>query len=273
MDETRAPLLDEAPADLFSPAEVFHEASKLQPTDIDLFLTIRMVSGSPDIRRVISRPAARCTGLPAIDLPAPAGLADVSVGEAIRRRRSRREMSGQAVGLDEIATLLYAAAGVVTHSTDPADGTTWGLRTTPSGGGLYPVEVYCCALDVAGLPNGVYGYLPASHQIAQLYPGSTRAALDTALSLPDIADTAAACIVLSGVPRRTAFKYGERGYRFELLECGHACQNLLLAAAALDLAAVPIGGFLDDVLNDVLRVDGLTEHALYAIPVGRPAAD
>ncbi len=277
MDDGRTPLLDATPTDLFSPAELFHEASKLRPTDIETFLTIRMVSGSPDIRRVISEPAARCAGLPAIDLPAPDGLADdglaaVSLRDAMQRRRSRREMTGEPIGRTELSALLYATAAVVTRTVDPEDGSEWGLRTVPSGGGLFPVEVYCCALAVDGLAPGVYGYLPAAHQVAQLYPGSVRDRLDAALSVPGVSDTAAACIVLSAVPRRTAFKYGERGYRFELLECGHACQNLLLAAAALDLAAVPIGGFLDDALNEVLRVDGLAEHALYAVPIGRPAA-
>ncbi len=270
MDDGRPPLLDAAPSDLFSPAELFHEASKLRPTDIDTFLTIRMVSGSPDIRRVIAEPAARCAGLPAVDLPPPDGLAAVSLRDAVQRRRSRREMTGEPVDLAELSALLYATAAVVTRFVDPEDGTDWGLRTVPSGGGLFPVEVYCCALAVDGLAPGVYGYLPAAHQVAQLYPGSVRDRLEAALSVPGVSDTAAACIVLSTVPRRTAFKYGERGYRFELLECGHACQNLLLAAVALDLAAVPIGGFLDDALDDVLRVDGLTEHALYAVPVGRP---
>lgn len=271
MDDSRPALLGDAPDDLFSPAEAFHEASKLRPSDVDTFLTIRMVNSSPDIRRVISRPAPRCAGMPAVDLPAPAGLETASLADALRGRRSRRDMTGEPIGLDQVAAMLYAAGGVVTHLHDVVDGTTWGLRTVPSGGGLFPVEIYCCVFAVDGIAPGVYGYLPAEHQLAALYTGSVREQIEEALSLPEVVATAAACIVLSAVPRRTSFKYGERGYRFELLECGHACQNLLLAAAALDLAAVPVGGFLDDALNRVLRVDGLAEHALYAVPVGRPA--
>ena len=67
---------------------------------------------------------------------------------------------------------------------------------------------------------------------------------------------------------RTRFKYGQRGYRFALLEAGHLVQNVLLAATALDIAAVPVGGFYDRRLADVLMVDGINEAPLYVVPLG-----
>jgi SagB-type dehydrogenase family enzyme len=67
---------------------------------------------------------------------------------------------------------------------------------------------------------------------------------------------------------RTRFKYGLRGYRFALLEAGHLMQNVLLAAAALDLAAVPVGGFFDSRLERLLSIDGVNESALYCASIG-----
>ena len=64
-------------------------------------------------------------------------------------------------------------------------------------------------------------------------------------------------------------KYGERGYRFMLLEAGHIAQNALLAANALGLGACPFGGFIDDDLDRLLGIDGLDEVSLYLIGVGR----
>ncbi|MGD9048731.1 MAG: nitroreductase family protein, partial [Anaerolineae bacterium] len=54
------------------------------------------------------------------------------------------------------------------------------------------------------------------------------------------------------------------------LEAGHAAQNLLLQAVALDLGAVPIGAFYD---QQILQVLGLSADytPLYLIPVGHPA--
>ncbi len=82
-------------------------------------------------------------------------------------------------------------------------------------------------------------------------------------------------------PRRIQFarfarvqaKYGERGYRFALLESGHIAQNLLLLAGAAGLASLPAGGFFDDLLNLTLGIDGETEAATYAILAGVPATE
>jgi SagB-type dehydrogenase family enzyme len=59
-------------------------------------------------------------------------------------------------------------------------------------------------------------------------------------------------------------KYSDRGYRFALIEAGHAAQNLSLIAEALKLKCCSIGGFLDDELADILELSG-DELALYGI--------
>ena len=77
-------------------------------------------------------------------------------------------------------------------------------------------------------------------------------------------------IVIAAVIARTAQKYGEeRSPRYVHLEAGHAAQNVLLQAVALNLGAVPIGAFVDD---DVKRVLALPpdQQPLYLIPIGHP---
>ena len=59
----------------------------------------------------------------------------------------------------------------------------------------------------------------------------------------------------------------------ELLTLLHArayAQNLLLAATALDLAAVPLGGFFDHLLDRALGLDGVDRSSLYVVCVGSP---
>jgi SagB-type dehydrogenase family enzyme len=68
----------------------------------------------------------------------------------------------------------------------------------------------------------------------------------------------------------SARKYGDdRARRYATLEAGHAAQNLLLEAVALDLGAVPIGAFDDRRVAQLLRLDA-REAPLYLVPVGYP---
>ncbi len=77
-----------------------------------------------------------------------------------------------------------------------------------------------------------------------------------------------AAIVVTGVFWRSRFKYGLRGYRFVLLEAGHVGQNVVLAAAALGLPALPLGGFYDRPVESLVGVDGLDEAVVYVVLLG-----
>ena len=76
-------------------------------------------------------------------------------------------------------------------------------------------------------------------------------------------------VLIAGAIRRTRTKYGERGYRYVLLDIGHLAQNLCLVGVALDLAVTTTGGFFDDMANDLLRLDGVDEAVLYVAFVGK----
>ena len=75
--------------------------------------------------------------------------------------------------------------------------------------------------------------------------------------------------MICGVFSRCQEKYGERGYRFMLLEAGHVGQNILLAAEMARLGAVPLGGFCEDPLARFLGLDPRRESPLYVIMLGR----
>lgn len=48
-------------------------------------------------------------------------------------------------------------------------------------------------------------------------------------------------IVMAAVPGRLSRRYGAQAEAFVQIAVGHAAQNILLQAAALGLAAVPVG--------------------------------
>jgi len=243
-------------------AERFHEASRLSPFAIDHRPRGSALLGrSPELAASTTRAVLRSLARPAVPLP-QASLPEVALADAIRRRRSARAFGGGSVTLHELAALLDAAYGVTSRSEGVL------FRSVPSGGALYPLELYVRAARVDGLEPGLHHLDPLRRVLERL---ADRGPVVPLSPYDEFLDAAAALVVVTGVFWRSRFKYGLRGYRFTLLEAGHVGQNLLLAAVALDLAALPVGGFYDRRVERVLGVDGVNESPLYLFAVGRPA--
>lgn len=194
-------------------------------------------------------------------LPGPMRSGGPSLEEALWGRRSIRDYSKEPLTLQELSQLLWAAQGI----TDPR-----GLRTAPSAGATYPLEVYAVVGAVEGLGAGVYKYRPEDHSLLMVGEGDRRAELAEAALGQGWVRGAAIGIVIAADYGRTTSRYGERGVRYVHMEAGHAAQNLLLQAAALGLGAVPVGAFDDDGVAAVIGAPP-NERPLYVIPVGRRA--
>ena len=90
------------------------------------------------------------------------GISSLSVGEAVLGRTSPRAgLTPTSTSMDTLSGRLFAAAGV-THD-ETAAGYPRPFRATPSGGGLYPLEVFALANRVDGMAPGLYHYDPTSH--------------------------------------------------------------------------------------------------------------
>jgi SagB-type dehydrogenase family enzyme len=194
----------------------------------------------------------------ALPPPAPSSLA---LGEAIRKRRSRRTYGQTPLTLEELSTVLFAAQGI----TDTARG----LRAAPSAGALYPLETYSIVHRVQGLAPGLYHYRPSNHTLALLDEQELGGKLTLAGVGQLMLARAGAVIVFSAVYARTTRRYGARSERYILLEAGHAAQNIYLAAEGAGLAACAVGAFDDRALNAILGLDGQYESALYMMTLGR----
>ena len=194
-----------------------------------------------------------------IKLPEPRYDSDMSVEEALLKRRSIRDYKDRPLTLAEVSQLLWAAQGI----TNPG-----GLRTAPSAGALYPLELYVVAGNVNGLQDGIYKYKTQKHELSRVVKGDKRIELcNAALGQPYVRN-AAAVIVFSAVYERTTGKYGERGIRYAHMEAGHAAQNVYLQAASLNLGTLVIGAFYDDAVKKVMKMAD-KEHPLYIMPVGK----
>jgi SagB-type dehydrogenase family enzyme len=256
------------PDKIVSPAEIYHENSKLRAHDYGLYSWISFVNASAELRHVISCPSTRYLGYPTIALPHAGPPPSGSFASAAVNRRSTRAFSGERMELATFAQLLYLGDGVV-HTEEGDDGSKWLLRSAPSGGALYPIELYCLVRKITSLEPGLYFYSPTHHHLHLLSKGDpTQDLIDAIPSARVSIETSSVSIAMVCVLPRIRFKYGERAYRFALLETGHIAQNLLLAAQEMGMGALPIGGFLDDRLNALLRLDGLEEVSLYVVTVG-----
>lgn len=194
-----------------------------------------------------------------IELPEPRTDSDISVEQALQLRRSVRSFTDRPLALAELAQLLWSAQGITSRD---------GLRTAPSAGALYPLELYIVSGRVQDLPAGVWHYRPASHRLEQLSDTDVRSPLAQAALGQAWVREAAAVVVIAAVYERTRRKYGNRAQRYVHIEAGHAAENLFLQAVSLDLDTVIVGAFRDKEVRDSLNLP--TDHApLILMPVGR----
>ncbi len=184
--------------------------------------------------------------------------------DLVRTRITDRRFSKTALSFEKLSTFLKYSCGI----TQPGD--TWNSRRAyPSGGARYTLEAYPLIFkDVEGIPAGAYHYNVKEH------------ALETLAARPfsdeDIArlvtypwvQQASALIVITAVFWRAQAKYGERGYRYILLEAGHMGQNMYLVSTALGLKCSGLGGTHDTNIESLLQIDGFDESLVYALAVG-----
>lgn len=256
---------DQPPDD--DPAEVFHEASKLYPSFVARQTRGQLLERHLGARVSTLRSVKRSPHLPAVELPQPE-LPATPFAEVVDTRRSERDFADEPLTLTNLATLLHAAYGT-THTLDVGAVSGPPLRTVPSGGGLFPLEIYVLPWRVQGLPRGLYHVDPLRRALERIRDGDLRSQVAAAMVYDDIATSCGVLLLVTAMFWRTRFKYALRGYRFALIESGHLVQNVLLAATALGVASVPLGGFFDRRVDELLEIDGVNESSVYAVAVGR----
>jgi len=197
-----------------------------------------------------------------IALPKPAFEKTESLWSILNQRRSRRRYTPDPISMTTLSTLLWAAQGITLSARD------YQFRTAPSAGALYPVETYLSIHNVSGLEHGIYHFNVldfALEEIGQDNFGEhlTRAALDQAM-----VGRGAVLFIWTAIVLRAMWKYRNRCIRYIFMDAGHIGQNLQVAATAMGLGCCCIGAFYDDEINQILRIDGEEETAIYLAAVG-----
>lgn len=197
---------------------------------------------------------------PVVKLPAPAPKGAMSVEEALKKRRTIRHFASRPLNLNQVSQLLWGADGV----SDPR-----GLRTAPSAGATYPLELYLVVGErgVDHCAPGLYRYNPQAHALEPAAGGDLRAAVARASLHQTWMAEAPVMVVIAAVYGRCMARYGNRGVQYTHMEVGHVGQNLFLQAEALGLGAGIVGAFEDRTLARILKLP--EEHEpLLIMPVG-----
>ena len=191
-------------------------------------------------------------------LPEPAVAGDLSVEEAIARRRSVRSFTGDPIALGDLSQLLWAAQGIT--------GEEGFKRAAPSAGAKYPLEIFVAVGAVEDLEAGLYRYRPETHALLPVGDGDVRETLCGEALYQDWIEDASVVLMITAVYERTMQKYGDRGVRYVHIEVGAASENVYLEAESLGLGTTFVGAFSDEEVKKILGTDDVEPLGL--MPVG-----
>jgi SagB-type dehydrogenase family enzyme len=177
----------------------------------------------------------------------------VSLEEALSRRRSIRDFASKSLTWEQISQLLWSAQGITDNK--------YKLRTAPSAGALFPLVIYLVS------EAGVFLYKSENNILEKIIESDIRHNLCRAALGQDSIEQAPVNIVICAVYKKIEANYGQRAVRYVHIEVGHAAQNVHLKAVAMGLDSVPIGAFHDEQVKQMLSLPHDC-YPLYIIPIG-----
>ncbi len=196
-----------------------------------------------------------------IKLPKPEP-GNMTVESAITNRRSVRYFKDETIKLEHLSQILFSGAGI-TYGKSGQE-----LRAAPSGGALYPIELYIVVNNVETLEKGLYHFHVKDSSLGLIKAGDFNKDIHIASHEQDAVGKSPITIIITARFERTTRKYTDRGYRYTYIECGAVGENIFLQTISLGLGTVMVGAFNDDKLNDFIGIDGIEEAALLIMPIG-----
>jgi len=150
--------------------------------------------------------------------------------------------------LKSLSKFLELALGLSAWKAIP--GSRWSVRMNPSSGNLHPTECYLVIPHLGGL-QGIFHYNPFLHALEK------RADLPYELSqkIKEFFGTEGFIVILTSIPWRESWKYGERAYRYCLLDTGHAIGTVRFSANLKGWKVKYLNGLSDEDLEILLGFD------------------
>jgi SagB-type dehydrogenase family enzyme len=125
-------------------------------------------------------------------------------------------------------------------------------------------------LNVRGLDQGIYRYLPLEHKLLYEF---TEDNLDKKISHAVLGQSypkaAAVTFIWTAIPYRMEWRYDIAAHKVIAIDAGHVCQNLYLACEAIDTGTCAMAAYDQEEMDKLLRVDGQNEFTIYLASVGK----
>jgi putative peptide maturation dehydrogenase len=253
----------------WAPGGAVEELPPVRRRDLEQFVAER---GPPPPAFHPSEPSGPVTELPLVD-------GEGGIFELLPRRKTTRAFDEErALSRDDLSIVLRSVFGV--HGSATAlPGVVTLKRTSPSGGGLHPVEAYPLVVNVDGLEPGLYRYLVDAHAVELIEalpsPREARQLGTTFMCGQTYFGSAHALVVMSARFERNHWKYNahDKAYPAILMDAAHLSQTLYLVAAELGLGAFVTAAVNTIDVDERLRLDGYREGSLAICGFGPPAAE
>ena len=256
--------------------EHFLLATRYRRNDREIEASIQSYFQDPGVVMLSRNGDESPTGAPAVPLPHGVRL-HREFGEVLGRRRSVRSYTGDAIPLDQVATIVRAADAITGRGhVDLVEGgeRSISFRTAPSPGGLYPIELWLLPVRVKGLSRSVWRYDPKRDLLVE---ESNEATLKKALgsfAVPEeviSVSRAALVLLMIGRPWKVMRKYGDRGVRYLFIEAGAMAENIHLACSSLGVGSVDCASVHDDELHAAIGLDGEMRVLVHTVIIGIPS--
>jgi len=253
-------------------AALYHENSKSSRFSLYTELEKIMTFTDPFILRRSANPFKTYVDKQKFYLKSEFELPNASFLNTLKNRRSKREFDpGYVLAENDISALCYLSYGVVHWEPIIGDNQkgSFGYRNVPSGGALYPMELYFVSIN-SYLPQGLYHYRPDINCLELIKEGEYIHLLNEFILASPKVDllSSSGVFLTTSIIERVIIKYGERGYRFMMMEVGAVNALLTFVASSLNLAACSIGGYYDDEVNEFLEIDGAFETVNNILIIG-----
>ena len=215
----------------------------------------------------IQKPYPECANLVDLVSPAEFTLGRMPLIDAIGDRKSRRIYTDESLSLEELSFLLWATQGVRKLIRNGLVT----LRTVPSGGAMHPFETYLLVNQVEGVEPGIYRYLAIEHKLYPEVTGETQGVerIREICNGQSFVGKGAVVFIWTVRPYRTEYRYGDDSLKDILISAGHICQSLYLACESIGAGVCAILAYQQELLDDLIDVNGDEEIALYLAQVGK----
>lgn len=145
------------------------------------------------------------------------------------------------------------------------------MRSTPSGGGLYPLKLFCVVpYDQIDFNAGYYEYDNESEKLVLFNSKPDLEQLKYCYNDETLAYNSQIQLIICCDFERQCYKYSNRGYRLSLIEAGHVAQNISLYCVEKALSSCELGGLLDIPLANELDIHNSNIFPILGIAIGYP---